>query len=226
MFGDTEEMTARKPAWQRVGVPAVMLVLASGTAYGIVNYLKHSGKPLRPHIEQHVVSINLPPPPPPPPPPPKIEEKPKEIEKVEQKVQPKAAPKIAAPAALTALAGVGNDAFGLKAGEPGGGDCVGDCGAGDADQGPYYENLARSLVQDALRADERLRAAHYRGTVSFVFDQYGHVQNVTFQSFDGDAETREAVIRALASVAASEAIPADMENGKPWVVRINAHAPG
>jgi hypothetical protein len=225
MFGDTEEMTARKPAWQRVGVPVVMLVFASGAAYGIVNYLKHSGRPMRPHIEEHVTAINLPPPPPPPPPP-KIEEKPKEIEKVEQKVVPKAAPKVAAPAALTALAGVGNDAFGLKAGEGGGGDCVGDCGSGDTEQGPYYESVVKSLVADALRGDDRLRAARYHGTVTFVFDQYGRVQNVSFQDFDGDAETREAVIRALARVAASESIPADMQNGKPWVVRINAHAPG
>jgi protein TonB len=225
MFGDADEITARKPAWQRIGVPAVMVIFASGAAYGIVNYLKHSGPPLRPHVEQRITAINLPPPPPPPPPP-KIEEKPKEIEKVEQKVQPKAAPKVAAPTALTALAGVGNDPFGLKAGEPSDGSCVSDCGAGDADQGPYYQSVVRSLVADALRADDRLRAAHYNGTVTFVFDQEGRVQNVTFQNFDGDADTREAVIRALARVAASEAIPADMQNGKPWVVRINAHAPG
>ena len=225
MFGDTEEMTARKPAWQRVGVPGVMLVFASGAAYGIVNYLKHSGPPMRPHIEQHVTAINLPPPPPPPPPP-KIEEKPKEIEKVEQKVQPKAAPKVAAPAALTATAGAGNDAFGLKAGEGGGGDCVSDCGAGDMDQGPYYESVVHGLVADALRGDDRLRSAHYHGVVTFVFDQSGRVQNVRFEDFEGDADTRDLVIRALASVAASEAIPANMQNGKPWVVRINAHVPG
>jgi hypothetical protein len=227
MFGDEREVV-RKPGWRRIGVPAVVVVFVSGGAFGIVNLLKLSGHVARPHIETHITTINLPPPPPPPPPPPEKPQEKQVEQKVEQKIQqPKPqAPKVAAPAALTATAGAGNDAYGLKAGDGSGGDCVGDCGSGDADQGPYYQSLVRSLVQDSLRGDEQLRAAHYRGTVTFVFDQYGRVQNVNFENFEGDAETREAVVRALARVAASEAIPADMQNGKPWVVRINAHAPG
>ncbi len=227
MFGDEREIV-RKPAWQRLGVPVMVVVFVSGGAFGIVNLLKHSGHTARPHIEQHITAINLPPPPPPPPPPPeKPIEKPKEEQKVEQKIQqPKPqAPKVAAPAALTATAGAGNDAYGLKAGEGGGGDCVGDCGNGDADQGPYFESVVRSLVQDTLRADDHLRAARYRGTVTFVFDQYGRVQNVKFDSFEGDPETREAVMSALAHVAVNEALPAGLQN-VPWTVRINAHAPG
>jgi periplasmic protein TonB len=225
MFGDEREVV-RKPGWRRIGVPAVVVVFVSGGAFGIVNLLKLSGHVARPHIETHITTINLPPPPPPPPPPPEKPQEKQIEQKVEQKIQqPKpVAQKVAAPHELTAAAGAGNDAYGLKAGE-GDGDVVGG-GDGDGEQGPYYANIAQGLVADALRADERLRAAHYRGTISFVFDQYGHIQNVTFQSFDGDADAREAVARALGRVAASEPIPALFQNGKPWVVRINAHAPG
>jgi periplasmic protein TonB len=225
MFGDEREVV-RKPAWRRIGAPAVVVVFVSGGAFGIVNLLKSSGHVARPHIETHITTINLPPPPPPPPPPPEKPQEKQVEQKVEQKIQqPKPqAPKVSAPAALTARAGAGDDAYGLKAGE-GDGDVVGG-GDGDGEQGPYYESVVKSLVADALRADDRLREARYRGTVTFVFDQYGRVQNVNFENFEGDAETRDAVVRALARVAASESIPADMQNGKPWVVRINAHAPG
>jgi periplasmic protein TonB len=225
MFGDEREVVS-KPAWKRIGAPALVVVFVSGGAFGIVNLLKHSGGTARPHIEQHIAMITLPPPPPPPPPPPEKQIEKQVEQKVEQKIQQvkHVAPKVAAPHELTATAGAGNDAYGLKAGE-GDGDVVGG-GDGDGDQGPYYQSVVQSLIGDALRGDEQLRAAHYRATVSFVFDQYGHVQNVNFENFEGDPETRDAVIRLLAHVAASEAIPADMQNGRPWVVHINAHTPG
>jgi periplasmic protein TonB len=226
MFGDEREVV-RKPGWQRIGVPALVVVFVSGGAFGIVNLLKHSSGTARPHIEQHIAMITLPPPPPPPPPPPEKPQEKQVEQKVEQKIQQQKpqAPKVAAPQALTATAGVGNDAYGLKAGEGGGGDCVSDCGSGDSDQGPYYESVVRSLVQDALRGDDRLRSAHYHGVVTFVFDQYGRVQNVRFEDFEGDADTRDLVVRALANVAVSESLPSNMEN-VPWKVRINAHSPG
>jgi hypothetical protein len=149
---------------------------------------------------------------------------------VEQKVAtPKPQPKAPSPPqALTAHAGAGTDAFGLKAGEGGGdGSCVGDCGTGDTgDDGEYFETVVQGMVRDSLREDERLRSAHFRATVSFVFDGSGHVENVQFQNFEGDNEARDEVIRALSRLAASESIPAKAANGKPWVVRLNAHAQG
>ena len=82
------------------------------------------------------------------------------------------------------------------------------------------------MVSDAIERDDRLRSARYRGTVSFVFDAAGHVEHVAFQNFDGDPDIREEVVRVLSRMAASENIPANMANGKPWVVRLAAHAPG
>ena len=143
---------------------------------------------------------------------------------------PKVAPHIPSPpAALTATAGAGNDAFGLKAGDGSGGDCVGtDCGNGDGagDAGPYYETVVKSMISDALERDDRLRSARYYATIAFVFDPSGHVENVTFQNFDGDSDIRQEMVRVLAHIAASENIPANMANGRPWVVRVAAHAPG
>lgn len=228
MFGDeAEQETERKPAWKRIGVPAAVLMFVGGGAYGIMTLLHVKGPAMTPHREMPHIQTVLLQPPPPPPPPPKQEEKPKPEEKVVQKIQqPKPqAPKISAPKELTTSnAGPGNDAFGLHQGN-GEGDVVGG-GGDDADNSGYYESVVKSMVQDALRQDDRLRSAKYRGTISFVFDQYGHVQNVNFENFTGDDDARDAVVRALQRMAASEPIPADMENGKPWVVRINAHAPG
>ena len=123
---------------------------------------------------------------------------------------------------------MGNDAYGLKAGQGGGGDCVVDCGSGDGggDAGPYYEAVVKSMVSDAVAHDDRLRSAHYRAVVSFVFDAAGHVEHVSFENFDGDPDVREEVVRVLSRMAASETIPANMANGKPWVVRLAARAPG
>jgi hypothetical protein len=126
---------------------------------------------------------------------------------------------------LTATAGT-PDAFGLKAGEGGGGDCVSDCGTGEAgDAGPYYETVVQGMVRDAIERNDRLRYARYRATVSFIFDSAGHVTSVSFQSFEGDTDVKAEIIKTLKQMAASENIPADMENGKPWVVRVAARAP-
>jgi hypothetical protein len=85
----------------------------------------------------------------------------------------------------------------------------------------------QSLVKDTLARIEKLHYAHYRGTVSLVFDTSGHVKNVAIQSFDGDPDVRAEVTQALSHMAAAEGFPADMANGgKPWVVRLTAHAPG
>jgi len=143
-------------------------------------------------------------------------------------VQPKAQPKAPTPpAALTATAGAGTDAFGLRAGEGGGGDCVSDCGGGDdGEQGSYYSTVVNSMVRDALRGDEKLRSARFRGQVAFTLDRAGHPENITFRDFQGDPETREMLLRALQRMVANEQIPANMTDGSPWVVRLNAHAPG
>jgi hypothetical protein len=142
-------------------------------------------------------------------------------------VTPKPTPKAPSPPqALTAHAGAGNDAFGLKAGEGGDGDVVGDGGSGDGDDGAYFSTVLTGLVHDTLRDDDRLRNAHYRATVAIVFDGSGHVEHVQFQSFEGDQDARDEVVRVLSRMASSESIPANAANGKAWIVRLNAHAPG
>jgi hypothetical protein len=82
------------------------------------------------------------------------------------------------------------------------------------------------LVDEAVRNDDKLRSARYRATVSFIIDASGHLQHVTFENFEGDADIREEVVRALSRITANESIPSDMTNGKPWVLRLHAHAPG
>jgi hypothetical protein len=82
------------------------------------------------------------------------------------------------------------------------------------------------MVTDAIARDDRLRSARYHATVSFVFDTSGHVEHVAFDNFEGDPEIKGEVAQALARMAASENIPANMANGRPWVVRLSAHAPG
>jgi len=198
MFGDEEEII-RKPALRRYGVPALLVAFIGGGAVGIMTLMKHTGPTARPHIEQHI-----------------------------KQVVAKPTPKVPSPPqALTAHAGAGNDAFGLKAGEGGGdGSCVGDCGSGDADDGTYFENVLNGMVKDTLRDDDRLRTAHYRATVAIVFDSSGHVEHVQFQNFEGDQDARDEVARVLSRMASSESIPANAANGKAWIVRLNAHAPG
>jgi hypothetical protein len=61
--------------------------------------------------------------------------------------------------------------------------------------------------------------------VVFVLDHSGHVQDARFEDFEGDADTREMVLRALSRITLSE-VPAEMTGGQPWVVQLHAHAPG
>jgi hypothetical protein len=140
---------------------------------------------------------------------------------------PKPTPKAPSPPqALTAHAGAGNDAFGLKAGEGGDGDVVGDGGSGDSDDGTYFETVLTGMVKDTLHEDERLRSARYRATVAIVFDGSGHVEHAQIQNFEGDNDVREEVVRMLSRMATNEAIPANAANGKAWIVRLSSHAPG
>jgi hypothetical protein len=81
------------------------------------------------------------------------------------------------------------------------------------------------MVRDAIERNDHLRYARYRATVAFVFDPSGHVKSVSFQNFEGDSDVKAEIIKSLQQMAASENIPADMENGKPWVVRVAARAP-
>jgi hypothetical protein len=59
-----------------------------------------------------------------------------------------------------------------------------------------------------------------------VFDGSGHVISVTFRDFEGDADVKGEVLSALQRMAASESLPSNMVGGRPWVVRLYAHAAG
>ncbi len=218
----------RKPTWQRVGVPAISVLVAGFGIYFVINALRHMGPTARPHQEPPTINIKLPPPPPPPPPPPKPDEPQKQEEKQQQKIeQPKAAPKAPPPPAqgLTATAGNGPSAYGLGVGN-GEGD-VGSGGGGDTTEAAdYYKNAIVTHVKDSLRQDDKLRDAVYRLTVAVTFDDNGRATSVIIRDFSGDSDDRIEIERVLHALTMNESLPASMTGGHPWVVRINAHDPG
>ena len=228
------EFDAKTPL-QRYGLPVggAVAVVVVGVAVFFV-FKGGSGPAARPHNEPHITQIQLPPPPPPPPPPKtppppkKAEEAPKQREPTPQKaVVSKPTPKAPTPPAsvTTSIAGPGNS--GLALGNDGGGTSLG-TGSGDGGGGnndDYYSQLVRSRIEEALRRDERLRYAHYTGTIRFTLDASGAFAGATMVSYTGDDDARAEIERVIRAESTGEATAA-AETGKQFTIRVSGRARG
>jgi hypothetical protein len=239
MFEDEDDLFADKgppkPLWRRIGVPAGGAVLVIGAVVMAVTLLHGSSPAPRPHQDEHITRVMLPPPPPPPPPPKPppptpqkvTQEKPREQPSPQKASVPKAAKVPSPPAAVTtSITGPGPGS--LAAGNGGGGDCIGSgCGSGDGggDNDAYYSGLVKSQIEAALRHDDKLRYARFKLRVTFMLDGAGHVTHAAIGEFTGDDDIKAEINRVLLAVSTNDSPPAEM-TAKIFTVSITGHARG
>jgi hypothetical protein len=239
MFDDDDlfaDQGPPKPLWRRIGIPAGVAVLIISTGVIAVELMRGSTPAPRPHQDEHITRVMLPPPPPPPPPPKPppptpqktVQEKPKEQLSPQKASVPKPmkAPPSPPQAVQTSIAGPGAGSIGL--GNGGGGDCVGEgCGngpgGGGGDNDGYYSNLVKSQIEAALRRDDKLRFAKFSLHVTFRLDSSGHITNAAIGAFTGDDEVRAEINHVLLTVSTNDSPPSDM-TVKTFTVSITGRA--
>jgi hypothetical protein len=240
MFEDEDDLFADtgppKPLWRRIGVPMAIAVAVISTGVTAVELMRGSTPVARPHQDEHITRIMLPPPPPPPPPPKPppptpqkmTQDKPREQPSPQKASVPKAAKVPSPPAAVTtSITGPGPGS--LAAGNGGGGDCIGSgCGSGDGtggDNDAYYGGLVKSQIEAALRHDDALRYAKFKLRVTFMLDGAGHVTRASIVEFTGDADVKAEIDRVLRAVSTNDTPPAEMTS-KVFTVSITGRARG
>jgi len=165
----------------------LIALIIGGVVYGLITLSKNS----KPAKKETIAMVTLAPPPPPPkmtppPPPPeqKIEEK-QEIQEPKPEDKPKEEPpKNEPPPSLgTNLKGDGNDGFGLSGNGNGG--MVGGNGNGNG-QWTAYASKVQQAVANALRTNDRTRAADFHLDVRVWADASGRVTRAALASSTGD----------------------------------------
>jgi hypothetical protein len=240
MFEDEDDLFADtgppKPLWRRIGVPAGIAILVISTGVTAVELMKGSGPAPRPHQDEHITRVMLPPPPPPPPPPKPppptpqkmTQDKPREQPSPQKASVPKAA-KIPSPPAAVTTSITGPGPGSLAAGNGGGGDCIGSgCGSGDGtggDNDAYYGGLVKSQIEAALRHDDKLRTAKFTLRVTFMLDASGHLIRAAIGNFTGDDDVKAEITRILLAVSTNDSPPSDMTS-KLFTVSITGRTRG
>jgi hypothetical protein len=240
MFDDDDMFADQgppKPLWRRVGVPAGVAIAIVSSGVIAVELMRGSTQAPRPHQDEHITRVMLPPPPPPPPPKPPpptpektVQEKPKEQLSPQKASVPKPmkAPPAPPQALQTSITGPGPGS--LQSGNGGSGDCIGQgCGTGPGggggDNDGYYSQLIRSQIEAALRRDDKLRYARYSLRVTFRLDGSGHITNAAIGAFTGDDDARAEVNRLLLTISTNDSPPSDI-TAKVFTVSIRESARG
>ncbi|RRJ94971.1 hypothetical protein Ga0100231_012215 [Opitutaceae bacterium TAV4] len=239
-------LTEQEPGFfRRYGLVLALCILGGG---GIAWWLVSTAsgpKPSAPKPQEFsMVRVALPPPPPPPPPQVKPEDtapKPDEQQMIEQEPVAADEPKPAEtpqPVAEESAAPMGtniqgdgpSDGFGLVG--RGGGSIIGGTGTGNKNASgtgsgsrwSWYAAQVQNTVAEALRKNEKTRAADLRVTVRIWPDDAGRIRAVRLVGSTGNRELDTAIEKdVLSGLTLREPPPADMPS--PIVLRLTARRP-
>jgi len=232
---DEDETLFQRHRWL---LPLILLTAGGGLYYFATHFTGGPSAPVR--APERIMTISLPPPPappppPPPPPPPKVEEeKPKEEMVAQEEVKPdevkpeEPKPVDEPPPIGTNNAGNGPpDGFGLgayKGGSGGNGNGIGGTGKRGSKFG-WYAGQVQNAIADAMRRDERVRAATFSVKARVWADASGRITRASLSGSSGDS-TLDSLLanQVLTGLQLKEPPPADMP--MPIVMRLNIKPPG
>jgi len=189
-----------------IGGLLFMALFTAGVIWGVMGFIKDSGKPERPKIQ--TISLVRPPPPKPPeekPPEPQKIEKPKEEVKLDQPQppQPEAPPP---PPGGIPDGPAGGMATDLAAGS---GIGIGGGGAND-ERRSWYSNMISRQLEDELRRAKRLQGKDYRVVAQIWFNPAGAVSRVQLDKGTGDSGLDEALRQEILQVSLRDPLPDDI----------------